>query len=154
MLILILLLIITVIITVRVIKYLVRRFLADGVNLLLRGSRLKMLRNKCNHELLPSKLNFPPHSPPLNLTYFPDYDRNSSEIRTQYPILPPTFSALECLAMIVLLSSLFLSGWALQVLEREKIPFFLFTGKMVRIEPATSLLFIISHPVCDAIGRK
>ena len=30
---------------------------------------------------------------------------------------------------------------------------FLFTGKTVRIEPATSL-FIISHPVCDAIVSK
>ena len=37
-------------------------------------------------------------------------------------------------------------------LEHEKIPFFL-TGKTVRIEPATSL-FIISHPVCDAIVRR
>ena len=31
--------------------------------------------------------------------------------------------------------------------------FFFFLGKTVRIEPATSL-FIISHPVCDAIVRK
>ena len=31
-------------------------------------------------ELLPSKLVFPPHSPPLNLTYFPVYVRNPDEI--------------------------------------------------------------------------
>ena len=31
-------------------------------------------------ELLPSKLVFPPHSPPLNLTYFPGYVRNPDEI--------------------------------------------------------------------------
>ena len=31
-------------------------------------------------ELLPSKLVFSPHSPPLNLTYFPDYVRNPDEI--------------------------------------------------------------------------
>ena len=56
--------------------------------------------------------------------------------------------------MIVLLSSLFLSERVLQVLEHEKIFFFfLFTGKKVRIELARSL-FIISHPVCDAIVRK
>ena len=30
-------------------------------------------------ELLPSKLVFPPHSPPLNLTYFPDYVKNPDE---------------------------------------------------------------------------
>ena len=30
-------------------------------------------------ELLPSKLVFPPLSPPLNLTYFPDYVRNPDE---------------------------------------------------------------------------
>ena len=41
----------------------------------------------------------------------------------------------------------------LQFLEHEKIPFPLFTGKTVRIEPATSL-FIISRPVVDAIVRK
>ena len=31
-------------------------------------------------ELFPSKLVFPPHSPPLNLTYFPDYVRNPDEV--------------------------------------------------------------------------
>ena len=55
--------------------------------------------------------------------------------------------------MIVLLSSLFLSGGVLQVLEHENIPSFSFTGKTVRIEPATSL-FIISRPAVDAIVRK
>ena len=35
---------------------------------------------------------------------------------------------------------------------RESL-FFLFLGKTVRIEPATSL-FIISHPVCDAVVRN
>ena len=35
----------------------------------------------------------------------------------------------------------------------EKIPFFLFTGKRVRIEPATSL-FVISRPADDAIVRN
>ena len=39
------------------------------------------------------------------------------------------FSVLEWLAMIVLLSSLFLSGRVLQVLEHEKIPFLPFYGK-------------------------
>ena len=40
-------------------------------------------------------------------------------------------------------------------LNARKSPFFLFLGKTVRIEPATSLLlFIISHPVCDAIVRE
>ena len=137
MLILILLLIITVIITVRVIKYLVRRFLADGVNLLLRGSRLKMLRNKCNHELLPSKLNFPPHSPSLNLTYFPDYVRNPDEI----PSIQCDFSVLEWLAMIVLLSSLFLSSLSFTGSWTWENPFFFpFTGKTVRFEPATSTI--------------
>ena len=150
MLILILLLIITVIITVRVIKYLVRRFLADGVNLLLRGSRLKMLRNKCNHELLPSKLNFPPHSPSLNLTYFPDYVRNPDEI----PSIQCDFSVLEWLAMIVLLSSLFLSDWVLQVLEHEKIPFFFLLRERRWGSNPRPPLFIISHPACDAIVRK
>ena len=29
---------------------------------------------------LPSKLDFPPHSPPLNLTFFPDYVSNPDEI--------------------------------------------------------------------------
>ena len=54
-------------------------------------------------ELLPSKLVFPPHSPPLNLTYFPHYVRNPDEIPgTQYPML---------LFGIGVLSSLFLSGW-------------------------------------------
>ena len=38
-------------------------------------------------------------------------------------------------------------------LNMRKSLFLLFTGKTVRIEPATSL-FIISHPVCDAIVRK
>ena len=31
-------------------------------------------------ELFPSKLVFPPHSPPLKLTYFPYYVRNPDEI--------------------------------------------------------------------------
>ena len=31
-------------------------------------------------ELFPSQLVFPPHSPPLNLTYFPDYVRNPNEV--------------------------------------------------------------------------
>ena len=56
--------------------------------------------------------------------------------------------------MIVLLSSLLLSGSVVRVLEHEKIPlFFLFTGKTVGIEPATSL-FTISRPADDAIVRK
>ena len=55
--------------------------------------------------------------------------------------------------MVVLLSSLFLSARVLQVLEHEKSYFLLFTGTSARIEPAT-LLFIISHPVNDAIVRK
>ena len=55
--------------------------------------------------------------------------------------------------MTVLLSSLFLSGCVLQGFEHEKIPFFLLTGKTVRVEPATSL-FITSHLVCGAIVRK
>ena len=55
--------------------------------------------------------------------------------------------------MIVLLSSLLLSGSVLQVLERKKIPFFSLYGKTARIEPATSLL-IISHCFCDAMVRK
>ena len=38
-------------------------------------------------------------------------------------------------------------------LKHEKILFFLFTGKTVRIEPAISL-FIISRPAVDAIVRK
>ena len=58
------------------------------------------------------------------------------------------------IAMIVLLSSLLLSGSVVRVLEHEKIPlFFLFTGKTVGIEPATSL-FTISRPADDAIVRK
>ena len=52
------------------------------------------------------------------------------------------------IALIVVL----LSGRVLQVLEHEQNPSSFF-GKTVRIEPATSL-FIISHPVCDAIVRK
>ena len=37
---------------------------------------------KCctTNELFPSKIVCPPHSPPLNLTYFPDYVRNLDEV--------------------------------------------------------------------------
>ena len=57
--------------------------------------------------------------------------------------------------MIVLLSSLSFKWFEFyRFLKHEKIPFFfLFTGKTVRIEPATSL-FIISRPADDAIVRK
>ena len=89
-------------------------------------------------ELLPSKLVFPPRSPPLNLTYFPDYVRNPDEI----PSIQCDFSVLEWLAMTVLLSSLFLSGRVLQVLERETIPFFSFYGKDGEDRARTSLLTV------------
>ena len=115
------------------------------------GSRLKMLRNKWYSSFRLLKLVFPPRSPTLNLTYFPDYVRNPDE--RPMSVYNATFLVLEWRAIIVLLSSLFLSGWILHVLEREKIPFFLFTGKTARTEPATSQ-FIISHPLCDAIVRK
>ena len=68
------------------------------------------------------------------------------------------FLVLEWLAMIVLLSSLFVPGKWLSftgswTCENPFFIFFLFTEKPVRIAPPTSL-FIISHPVCDAIVRK
>ena len=44
------------------------------------GSELKnVTQQMLLLELLPSKLVFPPHSPPLNLTYFPEYVRNPDE---------------------------------------------------------------------------
>ena len=86
------------------------------------GSRLKVLRNKCYYEFLPSKLVFPPHSPPPNLTYFPEYVRNPDEI----PSVQCDILVFEWLAMIVLLLlSLFISGWVSQVLEHDKTLFFL-----------------------------
>ena len=45
-----------------------------------RGSRLKMLNNTCYSSYLLLNLFFPPHSPPLNVTYFPDYVRNLDEV--------------------------------------------------------------------------
>ena len=50
-----------------------------------------------------------------------------SGIPTRYPV-SNAVSVLEWLAMIVLLSSLFLSGWVLQVLEHDQIPSFFFNG--------------------------
>ena len=81
------------------------------------GSRLKMLRTKCysSYCLLNS---FSHHILSLNLTCFPDYVRNPDVI----PSIQCDVSVLEWLAIIVLLSSLLLSGWVLQILEYEKIP--------------------------------
>ena len=101
-------------------------------------------------ELFPSKLGFPPHSPPLNLTYFPDDVRNANGMLN---IQCDFFGIGVTCNDPILLSSLFLSGWVLQVLEREELLLFLFTEKTVKIEPATTL-FMVSHPVCDAIVRK
>ena len=39
-----------------------------------------MLPNKYEPELLPPKLDDTPHSPPLNLTYFPEFVRTSDEM--------------------------------------------------------------------------
>ena len=59
-------------------------------------------------ELLPSKLVFPTHSPPLTLTYFPDYVRNPDE--RPRSVSNATFWYWNDWRIIVLLSSLFLSG--------------------------------------------
>ena len=92
------------------------------------GSRLKMLGNKCYssycllnsffHHILPHK------------TWHISQIMSGTPMRYQVPSIQCDFSVLEWLAMIVLLSSLFSSGWVLQVLEHEKIPsFFFFDGK-------------------------
>ena len=76
-------------------------------------------------ELLPSKLVFPPHSPPLNLTYFPVYVRNPDEIPSiQMQLFVIGVTCNDRIALIAVFKWL-----SLQVLEREKIPFFSFYGK-------------------------
>ena len=87
------------------------------------GSRLKMLRNKCYSS---SRLlnRFSTIFSPIKPDTFPrlcQEPRWSSHVSIQCD-----FSVLEWLSMIVLLSSLFLSGRVLQVLENEKILFFFF----------------------------
>ena len=58
-------------------------------------------------ELLPSKLVFPPHSPPLNLTYSPDYVRNPDEIPSiQFDFFGIGVTCNDRIALIVV----FLSG--------------------------------------------
>ena len=72
------------------------------------GSRLKILRNKCYHEFSPSKLDFPPHSPPPNLTCFPDCVRNPDERPMSLSnFISGFFRNWSDYAMIILLSSLF-----------------------------------------------
>ena len=103
-------------------------------------SRLQMFRNN-------SKLECPPHSPPLKRTCFADFVRNPDEIPCINIQLYLLFRYWSDFPMMVLLSSCF--KWFLQVLELEIFPF-LFMGVTLGIESATSL-FIISRPTVDAI---
>ena len=66
-------------------------------------------------ELLPSKLVFPPHSPPLNLTYFPDYVRNPDERPMSVPNFTSDFFGIgvtfnDSIALIVVFKWLSFTG--------------------------------------------
>ena len=79
------------------------------------GSRIKMLRNKCYHEFLPSKLDFPPHTPPPDLTYFPDYVRNPDERPMSVPNFTSDFFGIgvtfnDSIALIVVFKWLSFTG--------------------------------------------
>ena len=86
-------------------------------------------------ELLPSKLVFPPHSPPLNLAYFPDYVRNPDEI-----------PSIQC--------SLFLNSWVFTGSRTWENPFFFFLRERSSREDRIRDLTAHNNPVSDAIVRK
>ena len=113
-------------------------------------SKLKTSRNKCYHEFLPSKLDFPPHSPLLNLTHFPDYFRNPDEIpsiQCDFSVFGVTLQWLRCSHRCFEWWVSFTSSWT------WAIPFFSFYGKDGKDRTATSLV-MISRPAVDVMVRK